>query len=53
MSWCIQNLPRSALNGLGRFWCMTVSVHTLLVRVLFGTANFGTVNVNVGAVQSY
>ena len=36
--------------GVRRFRYMTVSVHTLLVHVFFGTASFGTLNVNIVTV---
>jgi len=37
-------------TGIRRFRYMTVSVHTLSVHVFFGTAVFGTLNVNIGTV---
>ena len=36
-------------GGVRRILYMTVSVHTLLVR-FFGTASFGTLNVNISTV---
>jgi len=44
------NVDGGRRKGVGHFRYMTVSVHTLSVHVFFGTASFGTLNVNIGTV---